>query len=490
MWKAKNLAKVKSMKPEEELMRLQAENQALREQLAQRDELIAQLTERLKRLEERLAKDSHNSSLPPSSDRFSHQPKSLREPNGKQSGGQPGHKGQALSFVSSPDEILLHRVASCGYCACDLSEVRATRILRRQVVDVPELAPCVYEHQVEEKSCPSCQRFTQASFPQGVTAPVQYGERIGAIAVYLLQQHLLPLARACEILSDLLGCSMSQATISALIERTASQLEPIEELTKTALSLEAVLHQDETGLYVAGKRQWLHVSATATLTHYAVHPSRGKQALQEIGILPAFSGISMHDGWQSYWQYDCGHALCNVHHLRELIFVAEELHQPWADAMQDLLLSMKAQVQDAKASRQSCLPTALVQRLTDRYATILLQGYLENLPTLLTRSTSPPKPGRKAQGTALNLLDRLCLHQDAVLAFLYDFAVPFDNSQAERDLRMVKVQQKVSGCFRSHQGACWFARIRGYLSTLRKQGLPLLAALHATLLGHPLLPSF
>jgi transposase len=478
------------MEPEEELLHLRRENQILREQLAKRDELITQLQERLSRLEERVAKDSHNSSLPPSSDRFARQPRSLRKASGKKPGGQAGHKGEALSFSRTPDEMVLHPLRYCSHCQGDLSGVLAVIGERRQVIDVPAFSARVSEHQVEEKRCPHCQKKTRACFPAEVKAPVQYGSRIGAIAVYLVQQHLLPLGRACEILSDLLGCSMSQATVSALIERTAAQLEPIERLTKTALSLEAVLHQDETGLYVAGKRQWLHVSATATLTHYAVHPSRGKQALQEIGILPAFCGISMHDGWQSYWQYDCGHALCNVHHLRELVFVAEELHQSWAASMQDLLLSMKAQVQDAKASQQSSLPTALVQRLTGCYATILLQGYLENLPTLLTRSTSPPKPGRKAQGTALNLLDRLCLHQDAVLAFLYDFAVPFDNSQAERDIRMVKVQQKVSGCFRSHQGACCFARIRGYLSTLRKQGLPLLAALHDTLLGHPLLPSF
>lgn len=478
------------MKPEEELIQLRAENQALKEQLAQRDELIAQLQQRLQALEERLAKDSHNSHLPPSSDRFARQPKSLRQKSGKKPGGQVDHPGETLRFSQTPDEIIVHRVQQCPHCQQDLQLVEAVGVERRQVVDVPLPRLLVREHQAEQKVCPRCQHETRASFPEEVPAPVQYGPHIAAIAVYLVEQQLLPWERACEVLNDLLGVSMSQGTLAHLLERCASHLQPIEALTKEALRLGDLLHQDETGLYVAGRRCWLHVSATKTLTHYAVHSARGAQALQAIGILQGFVGVSVHDGWQSYWQYDCAHALCNVHLLRELTFVHEEQHQEWAGQMKDLLLTMKAQVEDAKASGQAALPLPLYQRLVTCYRCLLLQGYLQNRPDPLVTSSSPPKRGRHKQSTALNLLDRLWRHQEAVLAFLYDFAVPFDNSLAERDLRMMKVQQKVSGCFRSLAGAQAFARIRGYLSTLRKQGLPVLAALQATLLGHPVLPSF
>lgn len=478
------------MKPEEELLQLQTENQGLREQLAQRDELIVQLQHRLQVLEERLSKDSHNSHLPPSSNRFVRQPKSLRHKGEKKSGGQEGHPGQSLHFSATPDEIIVHAVHQCHFCQQDLQMEPSMTLERRQVLDVPSPRLLVQEHQAERKICPRCQKLTMASFPTEVRAPVQYGSAIGAIAVYLVEHQLLPWERACEVLNDLLGVCMSQGTLSRLLTCCAKHLEPIEALTKVSLSAAQVLHQDETGLYVAGKRNWLHVSATKTLTHYAVHHARGFQALQDIGILKDFTGVSVHDGWQSYRRYDCGHGLCNVHHLRELTFLVEEQHQDWARLMKELLLTMKAQVADAKASGQSALPPLLYQRLVRCYEELLLQGYLTVLAEPVGTACSPPKRGRRKQSPALNLLDRLREQQEAVLAFLYDFAVPFDNSQAERDIRMMKVQQKVSGGFRSFQGAQAFARIRGYLSTLRKQGVPLLSAVQATLLGHPTLPSF
>lgn len=478
------------MKPEDEVIQLQAEKQALQEQLAQRDELIAALLKRVQVLEERLVKDSHNSHLPPSSDRFSRQPKSLRQKSGKKSGGQKGHRGQSLCFSDAPDEVIVQTLEQCGHCGQDLRDIAASGVERRQVIDLPEPQLRVWEYQAEQKVCPACQRPQTALFPAEARAPIQYGSKLGAIAVYLVEQQLLPWERACEVLHDLLGVHLSQGTLANLLERCANELEPIEVLTKEALKTAEVLHQDESGCYVAGKRQWVHVSGTQTLTHYAVHPSRGSHALQAIGILKDFTGVSVHDGWRSYrQQYDGGHALCNVHHLRELTFLQEERQQAWAGHVKDLLLVMKAQVEDAKASGQAALPRPVYQRLVERYRRLLLQGYLENHPDPLNSSTSPPKRGRRKQSSALNLLDRLWEQEEAVLAFLYDFAVPFDNSQAERDIRMLKVQQKVSGGFRSDSGAQQFARIRGYLSTLRKQGLPVLSALHATLLGHPVLPS-
>jgi transposase len=261
----------------------------------------------------------------------------------------------------------------------------------------------------------------------------------------------------------------------------------VEQEIKAALSRAEVLHQDETGLYVAGKRHWMHVSATEQLTHYAVHPKRGKEALDAIGILTDFVGVSVHDGWGSYWLYVCQHALCNVHHLRDLTFLEEEQQQAWAAEMKELLLDSKAAVEQAQALGRTSLHPLEVADWKARYAALLAEGYQANPPD------PPPetsKKGRRKQSAARNLLDRFSKHQEAVLAFLDNFAVPFDNSLAERDLRMVKVQQKVSGCFRSASGAVAFCRIRGYLSTLRKQGLALLTALEQALVGHPVSPAF
>jgi transposase len=367
-----------------------------------------------------------------------------------------------------------------------LREVEACVTLRRQVVDIPSPRLIVQEHRAEHKQCPRCQHLTQASFPSAVAAPIQYGPLIGAAAVYLTQQQLLPLERSCEVLSDLLGVQMSEATVGELIKRTAGQLAGVEQQIKEALIEAAVIHQDETGLSVAGKRYWEHVTSTATLTHYQVHQSRGQEALKAIGILPVFQGISIHDGWGSYFLYDCEHALCLVHILRELVFQAEEQGAVWAAELKDLLLSMKQATQQARAQGKRGLDPLEVRDWERAFLHLLDEG-----DDVTPRATAPPgTKGRIKQSAARNLLDRLRKQQKAVCCFLEDLRVDFDNNLAERDLRMIKVQQKVSGCFRSLAGAQAFSRIRGYLSTLRKQGLPLLSALQATLGGHPLLPSF
>ncbi len=482
------------MTPEEELQQLRREKSQWQEQLAQRDEQIAQMQHELKRLgeqvqalQEQLKKDSHNSHLPPSSDRFHRQPKSLRKSSGKKPGGQSGHAGNTLMLSQTPDLVMRHTVEQCQHCQQDLREVGSAQVERRQVIDLPPKRLVITEHQAECKVCPVCQQVTQADFPQEVRAPVQYGAAFGAIGVYLVQQHLLPYERACEVMQDLLGPTMSEGTLQTLVQRCAARLSPVEAQIKAALTQAEVLHQDETGLYVAGKRQWMHVSATEQLTHYAVHAKRGYEALDAIGILTDFHGVSVHDGWRSYWRYACQHGLCNVHHLRELIFLHEQLQQAWAGQMQELRLHMKAAVDQARAEGRKALHPFEVQDWKTRYVALLEEGYQANPPD------PPPatrKKGRRKQSPARNLLDRLSLHQDAVLAFLENFAVPFDTSLAERDIRMVKVQQKVSGCFRSVGGAQAFARIRGYLSTLRKQGMPVLTALEQALVGHPVLPAF
>jgi transposase len=488
------------MMKEEEDRHLQAENQHWREQVAQRDARIAQqalliaqlqeqvaaLSQQVKELQDRQAKDSHNSSLPPSSDRFGRKRKSLRKKSEKKSGGQEGHPGSTLRFSEKPDEVIEHRVSICACCQQDLSQVQACVTLRRQVVDIPSPRLFVQEHRAEHKQCPHCQQMNVASFPPEVTAPIQYGARIGAMAVYLTQYQLLPLQRTTEVLSDVVGVQMSEATVGELIQRTASQLVGVEQQIKEALIQAPVMHQDETGMRVGGKGYWEHVSSTASLTHYQVDASRGQEALNRIGILPHFTGISIHDCWASYFLYGCEHALCLVHVLRELVFQAEEHKASWAADLKDLLLSMKEATQEARDQGKRGLEPMEVMDWERAFVRVL-----DEADQLTPRATAPPgSKGRIKQSAARNLLDRLRKHQKAVFCFLEDLRVEFDNNQAERDLRMIKVQQKVSGGFRSLAGAQAFSRIRGYLSTLRKQGLPLLPALQATLSGHPLLPSF
>src|SRR5437763_10371598 len=349
------------MTAQEELIQLRQENSLLREQVGLQQETItlqgeliqrqqeqirlqeqqlSLLTEQVKVLQERLAKDSHNSHLPPSSDRFVRQPKSLRKKSGKKPGGQAGHGGNTLKLSETPDQVIVHPVEHCQHCQRDLREVESLHVERRQVLDLPPKRVVVIEHQAQQKCCPTCQQISSAAFPQDVRAPVQYGAALGAVGVYLVQQQLLPYERASEVIEDLLGPSMSVGTLQGLVARCAKQLAPVEQQIKAALSRAEVLHQDESGLYVAGQRHWMHVSATEHLTHYAVHAKRGKEALDAIGILADFQGVSVHDGWCSYWLYLCLHALCNVHHLRELTFLSEEQQQAWAGQMIEVLLDM------------------------------------------------------------------------------------------------------------------------------------------------------
>jgi transposase len=248
-----------------------------------------------------------------------------------------------------------------------------------------------------------------------------------------------------------------------------------------------VLHVDETGVRRGGRLAWAHVASTTRLTHYAVHAKRGSEATDAVGILPNFTGVSVHDGWKPYWRYTaCRHALCNIHHLRELTFVEEQYQQSWAKELKDVLREMKDAVAQARAAGLHSLPTAIRETLVTRYRALLAAGHAANPPP----QRRPRQRGRVKQTPAQNLLERLWLGQEQVLAFLDDLTIPFDNNQAERDLRMLKVQQKVSGSFRSDRGADAFACLRSYLSTLRKQGVALLAALETVVIGQPLYPEF
>jgi transposase len=393
------------MTQEEEWQELREENAALKAQVAELlplKEQVEQLKEQVKQLTSRLAKDSHNSHLPPSWDRFARkkQTRSLRKSSGKKPGGQAEHPGETIQWCSHPDEIIRHAVSSCPHCQTNLSAVLPQVVEARQVIELPSKRHMVIEHQAEQKWCPQCGEVSAAAFPEEVRARVQYASSVAAAASLLVVQHLLPIGRAAEVLLDLLGISIAEATITTQMQRAATLLEPVEQQIKEALIQADVLHQDESSVDVAGQRWGTHVSATQALTHYAVHPKRGKEALDAIGILPQFGGRSVHDGWSSYWLYGCLHALCHVHHLRELNFLEEEQQQSWAAELKEVLLDRKAACDQARESGRRALDPVEIADWLARYERVLEEGYQANPP-------DPPPKSRK-RGGANNRRRAIC----------------------------------------------------------------------------------
>ena len=425
------------------------------------------LQERVEKLEQQLSKNSHNSSKPPSTD-MKREPKSLRDKSGKQNGGQPGHPGNSLHQVANPDHIQEHVVHGLCSCGRDISKGKRIGMERRQVFDLPPVQLEVTEHRAEIRECACGQQHT-ALFPKGADAPVQYGERVRAIVAYLSSYQLLPQKRTAEALADLFGVPLCEGTVNNILKQAYYRLAETEEAIKEAIRGSPVMNADETGVYVDGKRLWGHTRGTPLFTFYFCHPNRGTKAMQAGDVLPGYAGRAIHDALPAYFDLDCLHGLCNAHHLRELVFVKEELKQRWAGSAITLLRQIKKIVDRAKAAGREHLAPETLERYRSRYDKIIANGYRAN-PLLIT-GNKPGRRGRKKQPPARNLLDRLSRHADETLAFMYDFNVPFDNNLSERDLRMNKVRQKISGCFRSMAGAEIFCRIRGYISTIRKHDL-------------------
>ena len=407
---------------------------------------------RLDELESQQQKDSRNSSKPPSGDGFKKRTKSLRKKSERPSGGQAGHPGSTLLYSESVDEVVTHSVEACESCGASLRALAALEHEVRQVHELPQQRLQVIEHQAEIKCCAQCDWLTRGQFPSEVNSPVQYGSGLKGLIVYLMDTQLLPSARTCEVLSEVFGCELSEGTLYNVRAQCFERLAPVEAQIKASITSSAVVHFDETGLRVKLKLWWLHVASTAHLTYYFVHPKRGRIAIDEMAVLPTFKGTSVHDGWQSYFLYSCLHSLCNTHHLRELRFIIERYEQVWAGQMITLLVEIKTAVEAAKLAAGTALSGPQLSEFERRYQTLLDDGFKANPPPLVDDST-PKKRGRMKQSPPKNLLDRLKAHQSAVLAFVDNFQVPFDNNQAERDVRMMKLKQKISGCFRSSLGA-------------------------------------
>src|SRR5271166_5943681 len=443
---------------------VQAENAVLRSENAA---LIARLAE----LERRLGLNSSNSGKPPSSDGLKKPVRvsSLRQPSDKKSGGQKGHPGETLRRTEAPDAVIEHYPPACTACGAALTAAMATDHVARQVFDLPEPQPLIVtEHRAHGCLCLACGTQTRATFPVGVTAPVQYGKRIGAVVLYLLHYQLLPEKRLAALMADLFGVHLVAATIARISQDCAQRFQCFADAVRDRVAAAPVKHMDETGFRIGGKTQWLHIASTIWLTFYRVSPKRGS-------LLAHVTGIVVHDHWKPYYTLKgVLHALCNAHHLRELKALVEIEKEDWARKMQHLL---RRACHATNLAHEPGVPLkpgliALIERC---YDTILAEGmaFHEAQPAL----AKPRRRGRPPRRVGHNLLLRLSTRKSDVLRFLTDPSVPFTNNLAERDGRMMKLRQKISGGFRSEDGAREFGLIRSLLSTARKQGWDMLNTL-------------
>jgi transposase len=442
---------------------------------------IVQLEEKVRELESRLNKNSSNSSKPPSSDGLKRKPKSLRGQSNKKSGGQPGHIGKSRPQVDNPDQIITHSPVNCIECQAALKEAAGSCVERRQVFDLPQPKIEVTEHRVEEKQCPCCGRVNRASFPDNVRGPTQYGDRVQALVAYFAHQHFIPIDRICQIFEDLFGVSISSGTCANIDDKLFCNLASFEASLKLYLIAAQVLHFDESGIRCEKKLHWVHVASSQAATFYTMHSKRGQEAMDAADILPQYTGYAVHDHWFPYFSYQQAvHALCNAHHLRELTFVHEEEKEDWAKEMKDLLILGNNEVD--KHAEVGILPKEILERIEKRYDQIVQCG-LDYHAKLIPFPAS--KRGKTKQRSGLNLLNRLKEKKSCVLLFLHNFAIPFTNNQGEQDIRMVKLKQKISGCFRTVRGGEMFCRIRSYLSTSRKQGWNIWDVLTEAIKGTP-----
>jgi transposase len=447
------------------------------QRIAELEVKLLALAEENADLRRRLAKTSDNSSQPPSSDGLKKKPRvagSLRGKSCKKSGGQVGHRGDTLRQTLTPDVIERHEAERCGACQSALTAAMARGVERRQVFDLPQPRLLVTEHQARIYCCAQCRAMTTADFPEGVNAHVQYGPRLRAAAIYYNVQQLIPEDRVCQTLRDLHGAaSLCAASVTNWVNGAARTLGGVVTHILARLTDGGVRHLDETGFRVAGKLHWLHSVSNLAFTHYRLSARRGDVPVSLSG------GTIVHDHFKPYYAHMTAvdaHALCGAHHLRELKAVEEIDREPWARAMSRLLNTANRLTHEARDRGETTLPEPVRRKLIAKYKAIIAKGlaFHKRQPPL---TRNPGAQGRKARRPGNNLLLRLRDFQDDVLRFIADLAVPFTNNQAEQDLRMMKVRMKISGSFRTFEGAQTFADIRSVISTARKHGLNILDTL-------------
>jgi transposase len=444
---------------------------------------LAQAQERIAELEDRLRKTSRNSSVPPSADGLAKPPRSrsLRKKTGRKPGGQDGHPGTTLAQVARAAREVRHEPACCGRCGAGLAGRPVTGIERRQVFDLPPVTVQVTEHQLIEREC-GCGQRTRGAAPEGAEAPVQYGPRIAAVIIYLYIGQFLSRKRTAQALAELFGVPLSPGTVAGITARAAGKLDGFLERVRGNIAASDVAGFDETGFRVAGRLHWVHCARTSKHTLLMVHPRRGRQAMEAMGILPSFTGIAVHDAWAPYDTYGSpDHQLCCAHALRELQAVTDSAPEGewcWAAQAADALTTIQDLVSAAiTQGRDGVDPAALAPQM-HRYRSAVLLGARQTA----ARSS---KLMRKHHALACRLRDR----QDDYLRFTADWRVPADNNGSERDIRMTKLKQKVSGCLRTLAGAQQFCAIRSYLSTAAKHGLPFFTALVTLTEGQPWMPA-
>jgi transposase len=410
-------------------------------------EANAALTARVAELERRLGKDSSNSSRPPSSDGLGKPPapRQERRGGGRAPGKQPGAPGAHLAQVADPDEVVVHRPVACKGCGGDLTLAPVVGMEVRQVFDLPEVRLWVCEHRAERRAC-ACGQVTAGVFASQARAAACYGPGVRGLASYLMVRHHLPVERATQVLDDVLGAGCSAGWFAGVVAEAAGRLGGFVDRVREQLARAEVAHFDETGARVAGRLHWVHSASTPLLSLFSVHAKRGVAAMDAAGVLPGFHGVAVHDGWSPYWHYDkATHALCAAHLLRELEAITDEPGQGWAAELTEWFTMACGQAAAARDAGVERLTPWVLAGLRDRYDRILATG----------RAASPPPPrppGRRRRprrSPAVHLLERLEVHRDQVCRFLEDLRVPPTNNLAERDIRMVKLQQKISGCWRT-----------------------------------------
>jgi transposase len=460
-----------------DLLALVAAQARVIEEQAQRIERLEALVVELER---RLAQNSRNSSKPPSSDGPARPPRPSRSRADRSPGKQPGAPGVSLQRSADPDMVVDHVPSACVGCGAGLAAALAAGVVARQVIDIPTVTASTTEHRMHKRRC-VCGTVTGAVAPREATGPVVYGPNLRALAVYLLVFQHVPVERTAMLLADVCGARVSTGWVCRVLAQTGDVLVDVDKLIKTLLVAGRVLHVDETSTQVAGKRHWLHVACTPWLTAYHLHPSRGRVAVDEFGVLPAFTGTAVHDALSVYDAKaypNASHALCGAHINRELA-AADEAHpsQMWPIQARDALLALNTAAHRARAADQEHIPPEIAQF----YLTLFAQAIAVGL------SLHPRVPGREQTKTR-NLLERLRDRADEVPRFADDLRVPFTNNQAERDLRPAKTQLKISCCHRSTTGATAWLRVRGYISTARKHGINVMTAIRDAITGDPWKP--